>query len=383
MNESLRKKLIIMVTYLSIAMLGVYITLYQYTILSVTQLFQLNTAIMGLMIAMQHIGISIPPLFLGTLCYKIGKKKLILIAFACLTLGTFTAGITQSFLAFIISIFIIGTGFSIAEATLSAVLTDEFPEESTKHLNFSQVAFSVGALCGPFIAAALIKSGIFFKDLYIYNSIIFLFLGILFTFTKYGNDKGTHVAASGSFNVIKFLRKRVFLLLAISIFLYVGIENTVANYADSYCELALNAPQLSAVALALFWGAMIPSRLLAGIIKVEKRKVFLFLSALIFFAVIGAMLIPNNTIKIIMFAICGFGCGPIWPAILDTVAKKNTGSTGPAFNVMMAFSGLGGATLPIIAGIIVNYSNQVAAYYMCAVASVFMLFIYLSSLKKA
>lgn len=94
------------------------------------------------------------------------------------------------------------------------------------------------------------------------------------------------------------------------------------------------------------------------------------------------MLVPDTTVKIVMFALCGFGCGPLWPLMMDTVAKKNKGSTGPALNVMMAFSGLGGATLPVIGGIIVNSSNLTASYYMCAVAVILMLFMYLSSLKK-
>lgn len=86
----------------------------------------------------------------------------------------------SEFYSVFISIFIIGAGFSVAEATLSAVLADEFPEKSTRHLNFSQVAFSIGALVGPFISAGLINNGLFFKDLYICCTVIFVILGVIF-----------------------------------------------------------------------------------------------------------------------------------------------------------------------------------------------------------
>lgn len=270
----INKILLVSISYFSLAMLGVYITLFQYTILNVFYLFDINTAMMGLLIAMQHVGMLLPPLFLGVLSGKIGKKKVMMISYVLMILGTFLAGSTQSFIAFIISISIIGAGFSVTEATLSAILTDEFPDQSARHLNFSQVTFSVGALTGPFIAQELINSGIFFKDLYIYISIIFLVLGTIFIFIKHENDKGADEEKNSSFRIIEYLGNRTFLLLAIAIFLFVGIENTIANFADSYYELFLNVPHLSAVALALFWGAMIPSRLLAGIIKTNAKRYF-------------------------------------------------------------------------------------------------------------
>ncbi len=381
-QNKIHKVLIIGITYTTIAMLGIYITLYQYTILSVSQLFSADAAMMGLMIGMQHFGISIPPLFLGTLSGRIGKKNILMISILLITIGTFLVGLTNSFGAFVGSIFIVGAGFSVTEGTMSAVLTDEYPKETTKHLNFSQVAFSGGAFAGPLIAEGLIDSGVYFKDLYFYVSAVFLVLGVIFYFTKQQNDKGETSVEAANFNVIRFLRNKVFLLLALGIFLYVGIENTIAYFSDSYYELILGKPHLSALALSLFWGAMIPSRFLAGIIKVNLKKMFVVLSSLIFAGTIAAMLIPNITVKIILFAVCGFGCGPLWPLMMDMVAKKNRGAAGPALNVMMTFTGLGGATLPFISGIFVNFSNQQTAYYICAVAAVLMAIMYVSSLKK-
>jgi MFS transporter, FHS family, glucose/mannose:H+ symporter len=381
-KSSSRKKLIVFIAYLSIGMLGVYITFYQYTILNLTQLLNLNITMMGMLIAMQHVGISIPPIFIGTLCNKIGKKKVVLLSYGLIILGTFFTGVSKNFIAVASSVFIIGAGFSVTEGTLSAILADEFPDESTKHISFSQVAFSVGALSGPFLAKALIEGGVFFKNLYFFNSAVFLILAIIFFFTKYKNDKGNNQNSKKSFNILKFLNIKVFLLLALTIFMYVGIENTIANFADSYFELELIMPQFSATALALFWGAMIPSRLLAGIIKFEAKKIFVFMSIIVFITVISAMIVPNYYMKIAMFALCGFACGPLWPIIMDTTAKKNKGSTGPALNVMMAFSGLGGALLPLLSGAVVEFTKQSAAYYLSALVVIITLYLYLSALNN-
>jgi FHS family glucose/mannose:H+ symporter-like MFS transporter len=378
----INKKMIITVCYASIAMLGVYLSLYQYTILSVSQLYMLNATMMGVLIAMQHFGMVFPPLFIGRLCFIAGKKRVLQASFCLIILGTLLIGITSGFASFIISIFLIGSGYSVTEATLSAVLNDEFPEESKKHLSFSQVAFSTGAFVGPFIAEGLIDAGIYFKDLYIYTSIIFLALAIIFSINKYSNDKGRNEGGL-NFNLVKFLKNKVFLLLVLCVALYVGIENTIANYTDSYFEIILTKPELSAAALSLFWGAMIPSRFLAGVVKIETKKIFIALASLVAIACAAAMIIPNNIVKLIMFALAGFGCGPLWPLVVNVVAEKNKGATGPSMNVMMAFSGLGGAALPFISGIAINYSNQIAAYGICAFAASLLLYIYLSSLKMA
>lgn len=377
----LHDMLIVAVCYLSIAMLGIYITTYQYTILSFAKDYNLNDVMMGFLIFMQHIGISLPPLFLGMLSGKIGKKKVVTISYVLMIAGTCLIGSTQALPLFIISVFIIGAGFSVTEATLSAVLADEFPGRSTLHLNFSQVMFSIGALSGPFIAKALIDNGLIFRHVYLGISAVFVVLGIVFVFTKQRNDNIVTRQKGSNVRVSSFLKKW-FVLLALSICVYVGIENTIASYADRYYEMALNMPQLSATALGLFWGAMIPSRFLAGIIKIDTKKMVIGLCALLVMAAPAAMLIQDTTVKIVMFAICGFACGPLWPLIVDTAARRNQGQSGPAINILMSFSGLGGAVFPLAAGVLISGSNVTAAYYMSVVLSVILAVLYLSSIRK-
>ena len=375
------KKLIVLTSYATIGMLGLYMALYQYTILNVAQMFFVDAVMMGIMIGMQHLGMSIPPLLFGILSRKFGKKTIIVMSYALLILGTFIAGASQNLTVFVISVFIIGAGYSVIEATLSAVLSDEFPENSTRHMNFTQIAFSTGALAGPFLTAALINKGIFFKDLYMYCSVVFLLLGIVFLFTKCRNSKVDSGESLVSHLGI-FFRSRVFLLLACGIFLYVGIENTIASFCDSYFVLHLGSPDVSAYALALYWGALIPSRLLAGIIKLNVKKMFISISMIVFSSIIFGMMISDSTAKVIAFAFMGFGCGPIWPLLMDTAAKNNRGATGSALNIMFAFSAIGGASVPLISSFFVSAVNQTSAYYLSATIALIMLGVYLLSVKK-
>jgi fucose permease len=128
---------------------------------------------------------------------------------------------------------------------------------------------------------------------------------------------------------------------------------------------------------------MIPSRFLAGIVKTDMKKVIAGLSVLITLSAAGAMLIPNAAAKMVMFALCGFGCGPIWPILMSAAVQDHKGTAGPAVGIMMSFSGLGGTALPLIAAVAIDATNRTsAAFYLSAAAALVMLAMYRLSLKK-
>ena len=374
------KILVIFVSYVSLFMLGIYLSFFQYTVLSITQIFALNAVLLGLLVAMQSVGMTISPLFFGVLSGKIGKKRTILISYAMMICGMVLAGGSRNIVVYIVSILIVGAGYAVNEATLSAVLSDEYQSKSTRHINFSQVCFSLGAFSGPFIAQWLIGKGVYFQDLYYYIAIIFVALAVLFYFSRHYNDH-TNTKKLKSFSVVKKLKNPTIALLIVSIFLYVGIENTVGSFSDSYFELQLGLPALSATALSLYWLAMVPSRFLAGVLMRNTKSIFIFLASLMVISIVVAMTVPDTTVKLVMFALCGFGCGPIWPLIVDRIAKKSQGYTSPMLNITFAFCGGGAALLPFIAGFLVNAGTQSAAYYMCAFAGVLMLATFLLAIK--
>jgi len=374
--DRFQKIWLIGVSYALITMLGVYITIYQLTILSISQYFQLTTVSMGFLIGIQHLGMVVPPLILGVLCAKIGKRKVIITSLTLMIIGTSLAAASQRMWLFGIAVFFIGAGFSVSEATLSALLADEYPDESKQHLGFSQAAFSIGALFGPFIAQRLIKAGVYFKDLFLVCTFAFFLLLVTFFFTRNQNDKGVLPLKPITAYFKDFFGSKTLLLIGSAIFLYVGVENTIANYADSFFKLTLALPEYSALVLGLFWGAMIPSRIIFGVLKVNLKKSFLILSSLLVLSLAGIIYFENAVMKITLFAASGFFCGPLWPMLMDHAAKENAGSSGPAMNIMMSFAALGGAVLPFLAGMAIIGQEIFTAYLICIFAALTMLAVY-------
>ena len=378
-NTTANKALVISISYLTLMMLGIYLAFFQYTVLSITDKFLLSAGMVGMFVAIQSIGMVVSPFILGVLSGRLGKKNTVLISYLLMIAGMLLAGGSGSTAAYICSILLVGAGYAVTEATVSAVLSDEFSSHSTMHLNFSQVCFSLGAFFGPNIASWLIeKKCIYFQNLYYFLAAIFLVIGILSMFAKhYGDHRAERKIKI--FSVMGNLKDKVILFLLIAIFLYVGIENTAANFTDSYFEVQLLSPQLSHTALSLFWLAMVPSRFLAGILMKNSKGIFAGLATLSIVALILAMTLPDQTAKIVMFAVCGFGFGPLWPLIVDRIAKRSKGHTAPMLNIAFAFCGLGAAVLPFFAGLLVNAANQASAYYLCIGALFIMLVAFLWS----
>lgn len=379
MNAS--KKLLIAVSYVTIFMLGVYLSMYQITLLNISQHFSTDSVMRGTLVAVQYIGICVPPLFIAGLAGKVGKKKVLVTSLIMLVIGLFSVYFTNNLLSFVISLLIIGGGFSITEATFSAALSDEFPKNSQKHISFSQALFSTGAVLGPLVSEALLKTGISWKNLFFYCAVVFTLLLTVFIFVKL--DKNTEEnAKTNTKRIFELIRGKAFLLIAFSIFIYVGIEELIGFFADSYFNISVGAPGLSAVALSLYWAAMIPSRFLVGVIIISPRKIISICSIGIFISLAAAMLVPINVIKVILFTVSGMFCGPVWGIIMSSAAQEKSWNSAASLNILMSMGGLGGAVLPFLAGVLVSYSGEYAAYFLAAVASILMLSLFTKSQKS-
>jgi putative MFS transporter len=378
---NLRHKLIIPSADLAIGICGVYLGTYQISLLQITQNFHLDTVMMGVLVAIQYVGLCLPPLFLGTLSEKIGKKGVVTISLPLMILGVLLISLTNNLGLFIAGILLCGAGYSVAEATLTATLGVEFKEKSAFHLGMSQAFFSIGAVLAPFWCEALFSAGFTYHHAFGIVGIALIVTYILFLFTRHENDiRGA--AQSGIGSALRFFTKKAFLLIAVAMFMAIGIEETVAFYADSYLELTLGVPQFSALALSLFWAGMIPPRIFLGFIKLPHKTLFTICGLGITASALGIIFIPILPVRLVLFALLGVFNGPTWPIIMDITAKKYPGNAGAVTNIMMSLGCLGGAITPLIAGALVVGINFVPILIATAFCGVIMSIAFAASDKK-
>jgi fucose permease len=368
---NVRHKLIIPAAYLIIGMCGIYLSMYQISLLKIAQALRLSNFMMGAIVALQFTGLCLPPLFLGTLCERIGRRGVVMISMPLMILGTFLVSVTSGLAFFIIGILLIGAGFSVTEGTLTATLGVEFSERSTLHLGVSQAVFSLGAVLSPFACEALFQKGFTYNALFGIVSAIFAALFALFLLTKQMRDEKCAKEA-GAGGALKFFKYKPFVIISVAMLAYVGAEEMVSFFTDSFFELTLRATEYSALALSLFWAGMIPTRALLGVVKRRHGEVIIGCAAGIILCILVILLIPAMPAKIAAYCALGAFCGPCWPLIMDITAKKYPQSAGTVSNVMISVGGFGGAVMPIIAGTLVSGADFTPVFLIAAACAALM-----------
>ncbi len=366
-----RHKLIIPAANLITGMCGFYLSMYQISVLQISEVFKLSSFMMGVIVAAQFAGFIVPPFVLGTLCERIGKRGVMMIALPLMILGTFLISVTNNIILFIAGVLIIGAGFSVTEGTICAVLATEFGKRSTFHLGIAQASFSLGAVISPLTCEALFAAGFKYNELFGIMSVVFLVLFILFSLTKqeYDVKDGCNTGILGA---LRFFRRKVFIFISVAMVMYVGAEGVIAFFTDSWFEVTLKAPHLSALALSLFWAGMIPTRLLLGAIKLRPRTTIIGCAAGVLLCILAVIIARSHTVMLIAFAGLGVFCGPCWPLIIDVVAKKYPANAGTASNLMVALGGLGGSLMPVAAGALVAGANFMPVFFVSAACAAVM-----------
>lgn len=347
-----RHKLIIPAANLITGMCGAYLSMYQISLLYIADEFALSGFMMGVIVAAQSAGICLPPLFIGTLSERIGKRGVLMISMPMMILGMLIVSVSGEIALFIAGVVLIGAGFSVTEGSMTAMLATEFSASSTFHLGTAQASFSLGAVLSPLLCESLFASGFKYNALFGMMAAVFAVLMAIIMITKQKNDiKGNSEA--GMLHTLKFFRNRVFVYIAVAMVMYVGAESVIAFFIDSYFELTLGAPQLSALALSLFWAGMIPTRLLLGAIKLKHKTTIIGCAAGILLCIFAIALAPSQTVRLAAYAGLGVFCGPCWPLIMDIVAKKYPKNAGAASSLMVSLGGLGSTVMPVVAGAVI------------------------------
>lgn len=188
------------------------------------------------------------------------------------------------------------------------------------------------------------------------------------------NGKQEKVPMSGAFKYPNFV------MGVIAIFVYVGVEVGVANFANLYMTeplekggLAISAG-IAGTLVGGYWLLMLVGRLIGGIIggKISSNIMLAGVSALfIVFALLGIYL-PSTSITIfgyvvpmnvLFFILCGLCTSIMWGGIFNVATEGLGKYTGVASGIFMALV-CGGGILPLLQGVIADSLGYLNSYWL-------------------
>ena len=323
---------------------------FQLVLLRVAQEFSLTKSMMGVLAGLQFLAMAGLPVLLGRLADRVGKKKILIFFMPVFVLGCALAVVSKSPGIFVAAVLLIGTGFSVTESVSAAVVSDIKGGASARTMNLVQSLFSLGAVAGPLVTELFLVRGASWRVVFLIAGLGYLLLFPMLLRSRI--PRVTVVEEGRKQSMLQVLKTPLVATMGIAIFLYVGIESGVAFFIDSFFHLEFSKTTIGAYGIALFWLCMTLSRIAFGQIKWKpQRVVFAGFAALTVVTVLMSFA-TGEVGMLILCAVSGTVCGPLWPTIASLGMGACPQDTGTAMGAMATSGSLGGAALPALMGVL-------------------------------
>ena len=311
-----------------------------------------------------------------------GKRKVLNVGIFVTGLGLILPFIFYSFVTVLVGFALLGIGNTIVQVAANPLLIDVVPGNRTSsYLSFSQFVKAVGSMLGAPLAAWFAAQFGDWKILFLVFGAVSFFTVLWLGFIKVDETKSDNVATlKSAFELLKnpFIRGMV-----LCIFLVVGIDVGFNAFSGQFFLTKLDMKQeLAESARSIyFFGRMAGAFLGAILLARISSKRFLIgttISALFFLLII--LLMPSATSALVVTFIVGLTVANIFPLVFSiTVQNYSDRSSEISGLMMMAISG--GAVIPLLMGLISDFSSVVGGMLVLAVCTFLILFFALNVQK--
>ena len=340
----------------------------------------------------------------GMLLTRIGYKKTALAAVATGFVGvgvTFLSGNAGSFVVYLIGALISGFSMCMLNTVVNPMLNTlgGGGNKGNQLIQLGGSLNSVGATIVPVLVGYLIgdvsKASI--SDA---NPALFIAMAIFalaFIVLASMQIPEPYIAQSNETKGDKYSAWsfRHFVLGAIAIFIYVGVEVGIPNIANLFMtnELGIATAEAGTI-VGTYWFLMLVGRLVGASVaaRVSSKKMLVTVASLGLAFVLVAILSPINTtvsmpvfksdisfgvvqvpMSIMFFVLCGLCTSVMWGGIFNLAVEglgKYTAAASGIFMMMVC----GGGILPAIQGWIADMTNFISSYWLIVAGMLYFLF---------
>lgn len=217
----------------------------------------------------------------------------------------------------------LGLGFGISGAPLNSYPPAFFPRHRDAAVVALHTALGVGLAGGPLLADFLgrVSNWLFFPLFLMAGAFLLAALSFMVALPS-AHAPGVISARGGATHPV---RTSLFWLFAAIAVLYAFAEGTFSNWAIIYlAEVKQLSPTVAALALSVFWGALVGGRLLISvlIIYIASSKIWITLPILM---MVAFLLLPNansDFAGITLFALAGLACSAFFPLTIGLISSR-------------------------------------------------------------
>lgn len=311
------------------------------------------------------------------------------------------AGPAENFLVYVIGAFIAGFSMCMLNIVVNPMLNTlgGGGNKGNRLIQLGGSCNSVGGTIAPILLGYLVGGEVSSATVadaapaMIIAMAIFALAAVIIALTKIPEphmETPEEKAARKAGNVAKDphgpLSFRHFVLGAVAIFFYVGIEVGIPNAANLYYSASWLGPALTGTMIGAYWFCMMLGRLAGGAIggKVSAKAMLSVTSALAIVFLVCFICIESAGVKVNLFGnemplalvfitLCGLCTSVMWGAIFNLAAEGLGKYTAPASGIFMTLV-CGGGIIPFLQGLLADAIGSVQSYWFLVACLLYLVF---------
>ena len=285
---------------------------------------------------------------------RFGTGKLTAISVATTALALLGFSLAKNYAFLLLMAVPLGLGAGAVDAGLNNYVALHC---EAKHMSWLHCFWGVGTIIGPMILSAVLRVGGSWATGYravgliqcAVSALLFATLGMW----KRGNIQQEEYGAK-ALRVWEVLSLPGAKAGMVTFLCYCAVESTLGLWGATYISQVRGVDEATAASFgAMFYIGITVGRAISGFmaIKLLPKQMVRVGQALLALGCIFMMIPAGSTLSGIGLVVCGLGCAPIYPNIIqDTPVNYGTENSQAAIGVQMAFAYVGSTFLPSIFG---------------------------------
>ena len=308
------------------------------------------------------------------------------------------SGYAESFGVYVLGAFVAGFSMCLLNIVVNPMLNTlgGGGKRGNQLIQFGGSCNSIGGTLAPIILGYLIGGSAAAAQVgdaapaMLAAMLIFLLAFVIISLTKIpephietAEQRAAAKAQKDQYSPLSF---RHFVLGAVAIFFYVGVEVGIPNTANLYMSAnPAVGPAIAGTVVGLYWLMMMFGRLIGGAVggKVTSKAMLVTVSSLAIAMLVCVMFFPEAwvvtfkgielPISMIIMFLCGLMTSVMWGAIFNLAAEGLGKYTPAASGIFMAMV-CGGGILPFFQNLLADHTNYLISYIVPIAGLLFILF---------
>lgn len=390
MMKSMNNKLTIKACYLCYFMSGIVILSFGAILPELIRQKGLSYTLAGGLLTCMTIGNFLSTIVYPILCSKIKEKYVTCTLCTLYPICLFLFTISKSVVILYLLILLIGLNRGVITVTNNRTV-NAVTNNSPKHLNILHMSYALGALLSPFAIALLTRAGIGWETLLRGISLITILIPLLYLMMD-GRLLSGKIAVGGEStdenenrdlkpkdndlrNVSRFLRIGAYWIALIMVFSYMGLENTVNGWFETYLQnVGIMSETLATVMVSVTWAMILVGRLIIASIsdKFKTSHILCGITILQFIAVILLLNAHSAVMVVISLVLLGLGLAGIYPTLM-ALGGEIVNNSNAGMSLLTGVGAVGGIVLPQLIGIVADVQGFNTAILLMGINSVILL----------